>query len=116
MPDNDLDLYQQNALRTWKLHPDDRAAGALNAALGLTGEAGEVADLVKKWLYPSKEGDGLTFGTEAANELGDVLYYVAVFARVVLDMPLSEIARINADKLKKRHAHYLAQKGIAHAD
>lgn len=44
---NELDQYQEAALRTWNTN-NDFGGRVLNAALGLTGEAGEVADVVKK--------------------------------------------------------------------
>lgn len=43
----ELDQYQEAALRTWNTN-NDFGGRVLNAALGLTGEAGEVADIVKK--------------------------------------------------------------------
>ncbi len=43
----ELDRYQEAALRTWNTN-NDFGGRVLNAALGLTGEAGEVADIVKK--------------------------------------------------------------------
>ncbi len=44
---SELDQYQEAALRTWNTN-QDFGGRVLNAALGLTGEAGEVADIVKK--------------------------------------------------------------------
>ncbi|PGQ21013.1 hypothetical protein COA13_06375 [Bacillus cereus] len=43
----ELDQYQEAALRTWNTN-QDFGGRVLNAALGLSGEAGEVADIVKK--------------------------------------------------------------------
>lgn len=43
----ELDQYQEATLRTWNTN-NDFGGRVSNAALGLTGEAGEVADLVKK--------------------------------------------------------------------
>lgn len=43
----ELDQYQEATLRTWNAN-NDFGGRVLNAALGLTGEAGEVADIVKK--------------------------------------------------------------------
>jgi NTP pyrophosphatase (non-canonical NTP hydrolase) len=67
-------------------------------ALGLTGEAGEVADIIKKVL-----GHGHPLNREKiAEELGDVLWYVAVLANE-LDYSLSDIANRNIEKLKRRY-------------
>ena len=46
----ELDQYQEATLRTWNTN-NDFGRGVLNAALGLTGEAGEVADVVKKQFF-----------------------------------------------------------------
>ncbi|MFT4499051.1 nucleotide pyrophosphohydrolase, partial [Bacillus cereus] len=46
----ELDQYQEAALRTWNTN-NDFGGRVINAALGLTGEAGEVADVVKKAIF-----------------------------------------------------------------
>jgi len=72
-------------------------------ALGMAGEAGEVADKVKK-LFRDHSGE-LTedIRLELAKEIGDVLWYVANFAHE-LGYSLDQIAGINIDKLRKRKA------------
>lgn len=91
--------YEREAARTMVLASGERSA--LLAAvygLGLTGEAGEVADLLKKHL-----GHGHEMGRlELAKELGDVLWYVTALAQLH-GLTLSEVARLNADKLRKRY-------------
>jgi NTP pyrophosphatase (non-canonical NTP hydrolase) len=93
--------YQALALRTYK-GPSAPVHMLTNGALGLTGEAGEVADLVKKFMYPSKPGDGLDAYERITAELGDVLWYVALVAQAV-GVPLESIAAANIAKLAKRH-------------
>jgi len=68
------------------------------AGLGLAGEAGEVADLIKK-----KEGYGKTVGIyDLIDELGDVMWYIAETATAYgLDLDL--ICETNIAKLKNRH-------------
>ena len=94
---SDMDDYQEAACRTVNLDlgPDMRLA---TAALGLTGEAGEVADLVKKHL---EQGHALDVVRVAA-DLGDVLWYVATLADAI-EVDLSEVAAHNVAKLKARY-------------
>lgn len=67
-------------------------------SLGLTGEAGEFADMMKK-----AHGHGHELDNElAAKELGDVLWYLSVLADS-LGYTLSDIATMNVEKLKKRY-------------
>ena len=69
-----------------------------NAVLGLTGEAGEVADIVKKGFFQGHTIDR----DELINELGDVLWYVAL-ACTVLEEDLGDIMQANIDKLRARY-------------
>lgn len=70
--------------------------------LGLTGEAGEVANIVKKI---QRDHDGIIndeIRGKLKDELGDVLWYISACADE-LGLTLSEIAEYNVDKLAKRH-------------
>jgi NTP pyrophosphatase (non-canonical NTP hydrolase) len=69
--------------------------------LGLTGEAGEVANQVKKVLRDDKGYVGIERKAKIVDELGDVLWYVANLASE-LDVSLEEIAQLNIDKLAAR--------------
>jgi NTP pyrophosphatase (non-canonical NTP hydrolase) len=66
------------------------------AALGLTGESGEYAEKVKKYIR-----DGVFDKRLAAKELGDVLWYLTASARE-LGYSLQDIAEMNAVKLLER--------------
>ena len=70
-------------------------------ALGLNGEAGEVAEKVKKILR-DKNGDITeTDALEIAKELGDVLWYICAMARYI-NLSLQDIAELNIQKLTSR--------------
>ena len=92
--------YQQ-IIETFAVYPRDSELAALSyLALGLNGEAGEVADEVKKAI----RNDGRISEARRAKileEIGDVLWCVTRIA-IEFDTPLAEIARANVDKLEKR--------------
>ena len=91
-----LNEYQYFAQRTSNTKT---ASGKLeNGILGMCGEAGECADIVKKYFFQMHELDR----EEVAEELGDVLWYVAETAQG-LGMTLEEVARRNLRKLEKRY-------------
>jgi NTP pyrophosphatase (non-canonical NTP hydrolase) len=93
-----FDDYQRESKQT-AVFPEDQALHYL--ALGLSGEAGEVADKVKKTIRDNNgELDGVQM-LALAKELGDVLWYLSQFANY-LGYPLSEVAQMNRDKLTKR--------------
>lgn len=93
----DFTEYQRLAART--LGPDRSHEQQLaNAALGLTGEAGETAELIKKHLFHDTPLDR----DSVVKELGDCLWYIAAFA-TVLNIPMDEIANHNIEKLRRRY-------------
>lgn len=65
-------------------------------ALEMTGEAGEYAEKIKKYVR-----DGVLESSLVAKELGDVLFAVAR-AATELNMSLEDIASMNLDKLYSR--------------
>ena len=70
-------------------------------ALGLTGEAGELADKIKK-VYRDKGGVFKQEEREAiVKELGDVLWYLTRLG-ATLGFSLEQIAEINVEKLADR--------------
>lgn len=90
--------YVEQAMRTAQL--DVRSPRELldNAALGLSGESGEFADHVKKFLYHGHELDN----DYMTKELGDILWYIALAASTI-GVPLEGIMQQNIDKLLKRY-------------
>jgi NTP pyrophosphatase (non-canonical NTP hydrolase) len=94
----DLNEYQQAARRT-AIYADHHRV--IYPALGLASEAGEVAGKVKKVLR-DQGGDFARAPLDAIkDELGDVLWYVAVLAGD-LGLSLDEIAAANLGKLASR--------------
>jgi NTP pyrophosphatase (non-canonical NTP hydrolase) len=94
----ELSDYQQQS-RSTAAYP--REAWLSYPALGLAGEAGEVAEHAKKAI----RDDGGTVTDERrqamARELGDVLWYVSQLA-TELGLELEEIATENLEKLSSR--------------
>lgn len=93
-----INEYQTAALRT--AQTDKFSAGdlLLNAALGLCGESGEVADLVKKHRFQGHDIDL----EHVAKELGDIAWYLAVGAYAI-GYDLETILRMNKEKLEARY-------------
>jgi NTP pyrophosphatase (non-canonical NTP hydrolase) len=94
----DLSEYQRLSRRTAE-YP--REAWLVYPALGLAGEAGEVAEHVKKAIRDDGGEVSEERRTAMAKELGDVLWYVSQLASE-LGLELDEIAQINLDKLLSR--------------
>ena len=87
-----INEYQMEALRT------AGQADIVNGVLGLCGESGECADMVKKHKFQGHELD-----TEhLAKELGDVAWYLAVSAYAI-GYDLESIMQMNVEKLKERY-------------
>ncbi|PGF00905.1 nucleoside triphosphate pyrophosphohydrolase family protein [Bacillus toyonensis] len=100
---NELNDYQERALRTWNTDSNaDDNFRITNAALGLAGESSEIADIIKKAIYHGHGFEGKLSKHEIAKELGDIMYYVSIMAEEV-DYSLQEIAEININKLAKRY-------------
>ena len=98
-----LDEYQERA-RTTAVYPREFAYNYL--ALGVAGEAGEVANKVKKVL---RDKNGVMDDTSRAlivDELGDVLWYIALMAHE-LGVTLQDVAEGNIAKLTERKAQNL---------
>jgi len=97
----DLNHYQTTALET-AIYPN-QGQNFTYPVLGLLGEAGEVADKLKKVI---RDDDGVLTDSvrdAVAKELGDVLWYLAVLS-YELGYDLNTIAQNNLDKLASRKA------------
>ena len=94
----ELSEYQRLSRRTAE-YP--REAWLAYPALGLAGEAGEVAEHAKKAIRDDAGAVSQERKAAMAKELGDVLWYVAQLASE-LDLQLEDIAQTNLDKLASR--------------
>lgn len=95
-----FDEYQQKALTTI-ISTDDELKDTLHWVLGINGEAGEVAEKVKKIIRDQNGKFTDEDKSELAKEVGDVLWYLAVFANQ-LGFSLDDVAETNLSKLKSR--------------
>ena len=102
----EANAYQRLAVNT-AIYPDDQAV--VYPILGLCGEAGEVAEKIKKVL---RSGRTFPFGAtgdervELLKELGDVQWYIANLAND-LGFTLEDVMSRNLAKLGDR-----AQRGV----
>lgn len=90
----------QAASRTTALYPD-LGKNFVYPTLGLVGEAGEVAEKIKKVI---RDKDGVIdeeTRIELRKELGDVLWYLSQLA-AELGLELDQVAVTNIEKLKSR--------------
>lgn len=89
--------YQELAMRT---RPKDLGKDEMliNAALGVAGESGEFADILKKWQFQGHDKDE----AHLAKELGDILWYVAMGCEG-LGINMDDVMGLNIAKLKNRY-------------
>jgi NTP pyrophosphatase (non-canonical NTP hydrolase) len=98
-----FDEYQEKSLKTNLYPKDDKnfSHPVTYSVLGLVGEAGEVADKLKK-IY--RESAGVIDDNQKDNikkELGDVLWYLTQLS-YDLGFSLNDVAQTNIDKLLAR--------------
>lgn len=101
-----MDIYEYELFVAKMLKAMPKREQLVHCALGLVGEAGEVAELVKKEFAYGKEYDE----NEMDNELGDVLFYLVAMAQQN-GVWLDEIMEKNVAKLQQRYP-----KGYTDAD
>lgn len=99
----DFNEYQNKSAKydLSEVTTDLKAVGFIEKVLGLVGEAGETADKIKKILRDKDGVVSLEDKSLIIKELGDTLWYVAAISRY-LDVPLSDVASANIDKLESR--------------
>jgi NTP pyrophosphatase (non-canonical NTP hydrolase) len=93
-----LNEYQQQALKTADFNDPHIF---IELILGLSGEAGEVTEKVKK-MYRDSRGDIESIDkADMKKELGDILWYVSVTAKY-FGFNLDDVAKANVEKLASR--------------
>lgn len=108
----DTNNYPSFVRERFKTFPGDPNQTLLHAAVGVSGEAGELLDAVKKtWAY----GKPLDL-ENVIEELGDLEFYMQAM-RDHLSLTRSEIIEANMAKLSKRYpTGYTDAAAIARAD
>lgn len=103
MIDIEFNEYQRASQETM-IYPGalsgDHVTGLMYTALGLTGEAGELANKIKKVYRDNMPVDD-ALRTDLTKEIGDTLWYLAAMASE-LDVDLGKAAAYNVAKLSDR--------------
>ena len=102
--------YQRLADRTASFtNTKDRL---INGALGLAGESGEVADIIKKTMF---QGHKLS-KNDLVKEIGDVCWYAASLC-TAFDVDFEDVLSANIEKLRKRYPNgFTCEDSIARRD
>lgn len=91
-----FEQYQDQAMRTAKTGNKD--FDLMHAAYGVSGEAGEFVDVIKKSQVYGRALDH----KHAAEELGDILWFVALGCQA-LGVSMNDVAEKNIEKLRVRY-------------
>ena len=97
----DLNEYQDKTDETAIYHDKRGTLGIAYCALKLAGEAGEVAEKIGKAIRDNRGHIDYPMSKDLAQELGDVLWYVAQLARQ-MSWSLEDVAAMNIIKLASR--------------
>lgn len=95
----DFDKYQKQCNKT-AVYPKI-GKNFIYPTIGLVGEAGEIANKVKKVIRDDNSKLNKINKEELAYELGDIMWYVAQLS-TELNIKLSKVAEMNIEKLKTR--------------
>ncbi len=114
--------YQNMAMRTndkknterlmkcWKrCSPNTDIGGIVNASFGLSGEVGELNDMIKKWMF---HGHDLSLD-DVKKELGDCLWYIAMMCES-FGFSMEEVAQKNINKLIERYPEGFSEHASQH--
>tara|TARA_B100000700_G_scaffold59493_1_gene64855 strand:- start:427 stop:762 length:336 start_codon:yes stop_codon:yes gene_type:complete len=103
--DMEMNQYQEAARKT-AIYPDEY--GLVYTVLGLNGEAGEIAEKIKKSIRDNQSLEEIK--PALIDEIGDVLWYVANLAHEV-GISMNEVAIRNINKLQSR-----SKRNVLHGD
>jgi len=104
----DFNEYQCEAGKTAVYPERGSTKGILYTALGIAGEAGEVAENVKKMIRDDNGELSHERREAIRKELGDVLWYIANLSEEI-NYDLNTIANLNIEKLRDRQ-----DRGVLH--
>ena len=92
--------FKRESARTMSptIYPETFNVETLHGIIGISTEAGELLDAVKKAYFYGHEPDL----NNIREELGDILWYIMAVARG-LDFDLEDIMEENIEKLRKRY-------------
>ena len=108
--------YTDLALKTLNKDVFEQKDLILNASLGLSGEVGEVNDIIKKYMYHGHKLDDDT-KEKIILELGDVCWYVALMAWAIDKTKFEDVLNKNIAKLEKRyHGEFSTEKSVNRKD
>lgn len=109
---NQTESYTDLALKTLNKDVFEQKDLILNASLGLSGEVGEVNDIIKKYMYHGHKLDDDT-KEKIILELGDVCWYVALMAWAIDKTKFEDVLNKNIEKLEKRyHGEFSTEKSV----
>ena len=113
---NQIESYTDLALKTLNKDVFEQKDLILNASLGLSGEVGEVNDIIKKYMYHGHKLDDDT-KEKIILELGDVCWYVALMAWAIDKTKFEDVLNKNIEKLEKRyHGEFTTEKSVNRKD
>jgi NTP pyrophosphatase (non-canonical NTP hydrolase) len=93
------DVFQEQFLKTWRDKDEPFDEQLVHLTLGITGEAGEFSELVKKYLY---KPNVFPTALEMMDELADLFYYISLMAWL-FGFSVDDLRDILARKLAGGH-------------
>lgn len=102
---------QSNQHESMSHHPDVVSVDILHGAIGISTEAGEILDAVKKSIFYGKPFDLVNL----QEEIGDCFWYLAILAKEA-GMSFEDIQTQNVAKLKKRYPEKFTEEKALNRD